>query len=32
MGSVEIDLSEKALVLTLGQVSGGIWVMDHVDR
>lgn len=31
-GAVEISISEKALVLTLGQLSGGIWVMDKVDR
>lgn len=28
----EISLSEKALVLTLEQVTGGIWVLDDVDR
>ncbi len=28
----EISLSDKALVLTLEQVTGGIWVLDNVDR
>jgi Tol biopolymer transport system component len=30
--SVEISVSRKSLVTTIGQVSGGIWVLDNVDR
>jgi Tol biopolymer transport system component/DNA-binding winged helix-turn-helix (wHTH) protein len=32
IGSIEISISPKSLVTTLGQVSGGIWVLDNVDR
>jgi Tol biopolymer transport system component len=32
IGPVEISVSRKNLVTTLGQVSGGIWVLDNVDR
>jgi hypothetical protein len=32
MGTVEISLSRKNLALTLGQISGGIWILDNVDR
>jgi len=32
MGTFEISVSEKALVLTLAQVTGGIWMLDNVDR
>jgi hypothetical protein len=31
-GSIEISVSRRSLVTTLGQVSGGIWVLDNVDR
>jgi Tol biopolymer transport system component len=32
MAHVEISVSQKSLVTTLEQVSGGIWVLDNVDR
>jgi hypothetical protein len=32
IGAVEISVSRKSLVTTLSQVSGGIWVLDNVDR
>jgi Tol biopolymer transport system component len=32
MPHVEISVSRKSLVTTLEQVSGGIWVLDNVDR
>jgi Tol biopolymer transport system component len=32
VGDVEISVSRKSLVTTLEQVSGGIWVLDNVDR
>jgi Tol biopolymer transport system component len=32
IGSVEISVSQKSLVTTLSQISGGIWVIDNVDR
>jgi hypothetical protein len=32
MGSVEISVSRKNPVLTLGELSGGIWVLDNVDH
>jgi Tol biopolymer transport system component len=32
MADVEISVSSKSLVTTLEQVSGGIWVLDNVDR
>jgi Tol biopolymer transport system component len=32
MADVEISVSQKSLVTTLEQVSGGIWVLDNVDR
>jgi Tol biopolymer transport system component len=32
MGTVEISVSRNNLALTLGQLSGGIWVLDNVDR
>jgi Tol biopolymer transport system component len=32
MGSIEISVGRKNLALTLGQISGGIWVLDNVDR
>jgi Tol biopolymer transport system component len=32
VGYVEISLSQKKLVMTLGQLSGGIWVLDNVDH
>jgi Tol biopolymer transport system component/DNA-binding winged helix-turn-helix (wHTH) protein len=32
IGAVEISVSSKSLVTTLRQVSGGIWVLDNVDR
>ena len=30
--SVEISVTRKSLVTTIGQLSGGIWVLDNVDR
>lgn len=32
VSNVEISVSRKNLVLTLGQLSGGIWVLDNVDH
>jgi Tol biopolymer transport system component/DNA-binding winged helix-turn-helix (wHTH) protein len=32
IGAVEISISSKSLVTTLRQISGGIWVLDNVDR
>jgi Tol biopolymer transport system component/DNA-binding winged helix-turn-helix (wHTH) protein len=32
MAHVEISVSRKSLVTTLEQVSGGVWVLDNVDR
>ena len=32
IGAVEISVSSKSLVTTLRQLSGGIWVLDNVDR
>ena len=32
VSNVEISVSRKNLVLTLGKVSGGIWVLDNVDH
>jgi Tol biopolymer transport system component len=32
LGRLEISLTLKDLVVTHGQVSGGIWVLDNVDR
>ncbi len=32
IGSLEISVSRKSLVTTVGQVTGGIWVLDNVDR
>jgi Tol biopolymer transport system component/DNA-binding winged helix-turn-helix (wHTH) protein len=32
MADVEISVSQKSLVTTLEQVSGGIWVLDNVDH
>ena len=32
VSNVEISVSRKNLVLTLGEVSGGIWVLDNVDH
>lgn len=32
MAHVEISVSQKSLVTTLEQVSGGIWVLDNVDH
>jgi Tol biopolymer transport system component/DNA-binding winged helix-turn-helix (wHTH) protein len=32
MGAVEMSVSRKNLVLTLGQLSGGIWILDNVDH
>jgi Tol biopolymer transport system component len=32
MADVDISVSRKSLVTTLEQVSGGIWVLDNVDR
>jgi len=32
MAHVEISVSQKSLVTTMEQVSGGIWVLDNVDR
>jgi hypothetical protein len=32
IGAIEISVSRKSLVTALGQVSGGIWVLDNVDR
>jgi hypothetical protein len=29
---LEISMSRKNLVLTLGELSGGIWVLDNVDH
>lgn len=31
-GSVEMSVTQKDLALTLGQVSGSIWVLNNVDR
>jgi Tol biopolymer transport system component/DNA-binding winged helix-turn-helix (wHTH) protein len=32
VSNVEISVSRKNLVLTLGELSGGIWVLDNVDH
>jgi hypothetical protein len=32
VSDVEISVSRKNLVLTLGEFSGGIWVLDNVDH
>jgi hypothetical protein len=32
VSDVEISVSRKNLVLTLGELSGGIWVLDNVDH
>jgi Tol biopolymer transport system component len=32
IANVEISVSQKSLVTTLEQVSGGVWVLDNVDR
>jgi hypothetical protein len=32
LGASEISVSRKNLVLTLGEFSGGIWVLDNVDH
>jgi Tol biopolymer transport system component/DNA-binding winged helix-turn-helix (wHTH) protein len=32
VSNVEISVSRKNLVLTLGQLSGGIWVLENVDH
>jgi hypothetical protein len=32
MGNVEISISRKNLVVSVGQLSGSIWVLDNVDR
>jgi hypothetical protein len=32
VSDVEISVSQKNLVLTLGELSGGIWVLDNVDH
>jgi Tol biopolymer transport system component len=32
MGSVEMSVTRNNLALTLGQLSGGIWILDNVDR
>lgn len=32
VANVEISVSPKNLVLTLGELSGGIWVLDNVDQ
>jgi Tol biopolymer transport system component/DNA-binding winged helix-turn-helix (wHTH) protein len=32
ISNVEISVTRKNLALTLGQISGGIWVLDNVDR
>jgi hypothetical protein len=29
---VELSLDQDKLVLTMAEVSGGIWVLDNVDR
>jgi hypothetical protein len=29
---VDLSLSENKLVLNMAEVSGGIWVLDNVDR
>jgi Tol biopolymer transport system component len=32
MSIIEISVTGKNLALTLGQLSGGIWILDNVDR
>jgi hypothetical protein len=32
LGASEISVSRKNLVLTLGEFSAGIWVLDNVDH
>jgi Tol biopolymer transport system component/DNA-binding winged helix-turn-helix (wHTH) protein len=32
VADIEISVTGKSLALTLGQLSGGIWVLDNVDR
>jgi hypothetical protein len=30
--AVDLSLNQQKLVLTMEEVSGGIWVLDNVDR
>ena len=32
IGPVEISLTQDRLIVTVAQVPGSIWVLDHVDR